>query len=170
MALKFVYGSLMTHEVALEKGFAGFVKDHAIGFTHIALSKWEPSFANLEISEGDKAWGVIVDFNPAVWKKIKRREISYVSKQVVVNTPDGKEFECETFVLANFFRGDEHPPSSRYAKMLLKGAEHHKLPETVIQEYKELFKKGHKGSLRVNEFFYSLFLTVRTVARTIKRR
>ena len=156
MPYVFVYGALMLHKTALKSGVAAHVNDHAICFNHIGINRLEPSFANIEESEGDRAWGVLVDFSEEDWLGIRRRELSYKVIDVTTITLDNKKYLCKTLTLMDRFRSVENPPSARYGKILLEGAKYHNLPDIVLERYESYYKNGHKATLRLGPFLYPL--------------
>lgn len=167
--MQFVYGSLMTDETALKSGKAAFVRDHAVRFTHVGLPPVEPSFANIEWSPGDVAWGVIVDFDDGTWKEIQKRELSYSVIKVMAETPGGEACECETFTLKGILRGRERPPSARYAKMLLDGARRHNFPQDVVERYEKYYRNGNRATLKMGPLIRPVYSIIRLIGGVIKR-
>jgi len=165
MPLKFVYGSLMLHNKALRSGKAAYINDHEICFNHIGISKWEPSFANIEKSEGNRAWGVLVDFQHEIWTEIKKDEFSYIEINVIAIAMDEKRYRCTTLTLMEKFKDLEKPPSARYAKMLWEGAKYHRIPDAVLKKYEGYYRKGHKGTLWLGPVRFPIFWIARLLIR-----
>jgi len=165
MPLKFVYGSLMTHPIALKTGQGAYVSENVIRFNHIGINKWEPSFANIEKENDGKAWGVLVDFSNEIWSEIRKLEVSYGTQNITATAFDKKEYECETLVLYDQFVGADRPPSARYAKKLWDGALYHKLPDEVVKKYENFYRTGHRGTIYFGPLLYPIFLIIRFFIR-----
>ena len=136
MVQAFVFGALMVHRRALEAGEAATVRDHAVRFVVRGPGR-EPSFASLEPAPGEEAWGVLVPFRPLEWAVVRLREFGYRARPVTAITRDGREVACVAlFILGPLRRKSEKAPSARYARLLLRGARHHGLPEHVVERYR----------------------------------
>lgn len=147
----FVYGALMTHPHALAYGEPAWVDDHAVRFVARGLPLIEPAFAALDSVAGSRAWGVSVEWTDRQWANICRREWPYDTREVLARTKRGEERSCLAFFIGGGFRIRERTPSARYARLLLKGAEHHALPAEVITRYRELAERGARWSIRLRE-------------------
>lgn len=135
MVHAFVFGALMVHRRALEQGEAASVRDHAVRFV-VGGVRREPSFASLVEAPGEEAWGVVVPFTPLDWLVVRVKEFGYRTRPVVARTRAGREIPCRALFVFPFLRVEERPPSARYARLLLRGAEHHGLPEHVVERYR----------------------------------
>lgn len=151
MPRTFVYGALMSHPHALSHGQPAWVDDHAVRFTARGLPLVEPVFAALEPAIGARAWGVSVEWSDAQWARICRREWPYDIREVIAKTRRGQEQPCLAFFIGDRFRVRERTPSARYARMLLKGAEHHALPADVVERYRALVVQGASWVVRLRE-------------------
>lgn len=137
MVLAFVFGALMVHRRALERGEAACVRDHAVRFV-VGGVRREPSFASLVEAPGEEAWGVVVPFTPLDWIWVRMKEFGYRARPVVATTKAGREVACRALFVLPFLAAPERPPSARYARLLLRGAEHHGLPGAVVERYRRL--------------------------------
>jgi len=63
-----------------------------------------------------------------------------------VNSADGIQMKCRTYVLVQTGIGD-HRPSPHYLDIIIKGAEEHKLPEHYIEKLHKVEHNGYTGSL-----------------------
>jgi hypothetical protein len=147
--LAFVYGALMTHPHVLAHGEAGWVEDHDVRFVYRGVPLIEPSFAALEPATGEKAWGVIAEWSDEQWQRVCRRERGYDVRRVLARNKRGEERECVAFFASSLTRAAERPPSARYARLLLRGAEHHALPTEVVAKYRTLVERGARWSTRL---------------------
>ena len=145
----FVYGALMIRPDVLAHGERASVADHAVRFTMGGVRVLEPSFAALEDAPGETAWGVVVDFDEARWRRLRRQELTYVERAVTAKTSREDRVPCIALFAHKIFRRAERPPSARYAGMLLAGAEHHRLPSEVVERYRALAENGTRWSLRL---------------------
>ncbi|MBI2393454.1 MAG: gamma-glutamylcyclotransferase [Deltaproteobacteria bacterium] len=153
MPRAFVYGALMAHPHVLATGEAASVDDHEVRFVYRGLPLLEPSFAALEPSPGGRAWGVLVEWSDEAWARVCRRERGYDTRKVVARSRRSAEVECLAFVVTPWLRTRERTPSARYARLLLRGAEHHALPAEVIERYRALAERGARWSTRLSELF-----------------
>lgn len=151
MPLAFVYGALMTHPHVLAHGEPGWVDHHDVRFVYRGLPVIEPSFAALEPVHGARAWGVITEWSDAQWRRVCRRERGYDVREVIARTKRGEEKPCVAFFASSRVRAPERPPSARYARLLLRGAEHHALPAEVIDRYRTLVERGARWSMRFSD-------------------
>jgi len=149
--LAFLYGALMTHPHVLAHGEAGWVDDHEVRFVYRGLPILEPSFAALEPMHGGRAWGVIAEWSDADWRRVCRRERGYEVREVIARTKRGHERPCVAFFASPRVRAAERPPSARYARLLLRGAEHHALPAEVCARYRTLVERGARWSMRLTD-------------------
>jgi hypothetical protein len=147
--LAFVYGALMAHPHVLANGEVGWVDDHDVRFSYRGLPFIEPSFAALEPAHGAKAWGVITEWSDEQWRRVCRRERGYDVREVIARNRRGQERPCVAFFASKRFRSEERPPSARYARLLLRGAEHHALPAEVVARYRTLVERGARWSMRL---------------------
>jgi len=149
--LAFVYGALMTHPHVLAHGEAGWVDDHDVRFVYRGLPLIEPAFAALEPAHGARAWGVITEWSDAQWRRVCRRERGYDVRAVIARSRArrGEDKPCVAFFASSRMRGAERLPSARYARLLLRGAEHHALPAEVIARYRTLVERGARWSMRL---------------------
>ncbi len=153
MPLAFVYGALMTHPHVLATGEPGWVDDHDVRFVYRGLPLIEPSFAALEPAHGSKAWGVITEWSDAQWLRVCRRERGYDVRDVLARNRRGEERPCVAFFASRRVRAVERPPSARYARLLLRGAEHHAFPADIVAKYRTLVERGGRWSLRLADLF-----------------
>jgi len=144
----FVYGALMTHPYVLANGERASVPEHAVRFTARGAFVLEPAFAALEEAPGQTAWGVLTEFPPRLWQKIRKRELGYLERIVVAHTNDSR-IESIALFSRDSFRIAERSPSARYAGLLLRGARAHELPEEVIERYRALHEAGSRWTLRI---------------------
>jgi hypothetical protein len=149
--LAFVYGALMTHPHVLANGEAGWVDDHDVRFVYRGVPLIEPSFAALEPMHGAKAWGVITEWTDVQWQRVCRRERGYDVRDVIARNKRGEERPCAAFFVSKRVRAAERPPSARYARLLLRGAEHHALPAEVVARYQSLVEHGARWSMRFSD-------------------
>lgn len=143
----FVYGALMTHEVALREGRGAYVADHAVRFLTRGFPFIEPSFALLVPSPGDLAYGVIVPFDDATWRRERRAEATYATDTVTARALTGEAHEVLALVRGVLPFERERAPSARYASLLHAGASHHGLPDEVIARYAALRDSGPRLTL-----------------------
>ncbi len=136
MVHAFVFGALMVHPRALEAGQAAMVRDHAVRFL-VRGPRLEPSFASLADAPGEEAWGVLVPFHPLEWAVVRIREFGYRARPVTAVLGNSTEVSAlALFILGPLRRKVERAPSPRYARLLLRGALHHGLPEHVVARYR----------------------------------
>jgi hypothetical protein len=147
----FVYGALMTHPHVLAHGEPAWVDDHAIRFVRRGFPLLEPAFAALEPVIGGRAWGVFVEWSDAQWARVRRREFGYDAREVIAHNRRGEQKSCLALFAGNGFRARERTPSARYARLLLKGAEHHALPAEVVERYRTLVLQGASWAVRLKE-------------------
>ncbi len=142
----FVYGALMTHPRILERGERACVRDHAVRFTARGPRFLEPAFAALEPSPGEIAWGVAAALDEEGWRRMRKRELSYLEGCVMAET-SREHVECIALFIRPRMRCPERSPSARYASLLPRGAEQHGLPHEVIERYKTLAETGSRFTL-----------------------
>jgi hypothetical protein len=149
--LAFVYGALMSHPHVLAHGEPAWVDDHAVRFVYRGLPLIEPAFAALDPLPGARAWGVMASFGDTQWIRVRRRERGYDVREVIARTRRGEERPCLAFFVSPLLRSKERTPSARYARLLLRGAEHHALPSEVITRYRDLVVRGAQWTIRLSE-------------------
>jgi hypothetical protein len=149
----FVYGALMTHEVALREGTGAYVADHAVRFVTRGLPFLEPSFALLVPAPGELAYGVIVPFEDTTWRRERRAEAPYATGVVTARSLRGEVHEAVALVRGVAPYETERNPSARYASLLHAGAAHHGLPEEVVARYASLRDAGPRLTLSFARIF-----------------
>lgn len=170
MPYKFVYGAQMTHKWSLRHGQLASVENYRIRFNHVGFGSLEPTFANLDVAQDDKAWGVLVEFPDHLWEEILHNEPSYDEIDIEVITQDGESFSCQALTLKPTRIGNDKNPSARYARLLYQGAKLHQFPNEVVNHYKELYKTGNNLTLWLGPLKQPLFALAKTMIARKNRK
>jgi len=141
MPVVFVYGALMRHPTIREHGRRAEVHGYRVRFVRSGVRWFEPRFLGLVEAPGEVAHGVVVEVNDEAWEQMSRHEVGYDTRTVIAIVGD-VEFDARAFVLRDGDVRAEAWPSRRYAELVLEGAEHHGLPESVVRYYREAVQKG----------------------------
>lgn len=143
----FVYGALMNTKIFKRRGDAARLDNHQLSFTIKGLKPWEPAFAELIEMPGQQAWGVVAEVTVYEWHKLRRHEISYREKSIVVQTKENKSIECVALVQKAPHSNQAANPSARYMRILYRSAIYYQFPETTISYYEKLYEKGNPVTL-----------------------
>ncbi|MCB9673840.1 MAG: gamma-glutamylcyclotransferase [Alphaproteobacteria bacterium] len=142
----FVYGALMDHPLALERGRAGRIADHAVGFVAPGLAVLEPRFLGLYAAPGSTAHGVVVAVTADEWERMAAHESGYDRVELEAEV-GGETVAVTALVLRAKHVAAEAWPSRRYAAKLVRGAEKAGLPEAVVAHYREARRRGSPFTL-----------------------
>ena len=106
--------------------------DHELIFSG-SSRMWGGGIADIRNAPGKKVEGVVWEISEAERKALDEYEgypALYVTKDVQVRSTSGKVITAFAYVMAG--PGREMPPSKRYKRLLISGAEEHGLSEGYI--------------------------------------
>lgn len=118
---------------------AGVLPDHELVFSG-SSRMWGGGIADIRNAPGKKVEGVVWEISEAERNALDEYEgypALYVTKDVQVRLSSGKVITAFAYVMANPAR--EMPPSKRYKRLLISGAEEHGLSDGYI-EFLESFR------------------------------
>lgn len=147
----FVYGALMANPYFRERAVPGKIKDHQIVMKVKGIKPFEPSFAVIEESPGEEAWGLIVQISEMEWKQRSTHEIVYMERELEAYDREGKRFSVKTLFLQKKEDGYPHEvnPSKRYSKILFDCARAFDFPLSVQKHYELFVQNGNGWSNRL---------------------
>ncbi len=138
----FVFGALMRSAPGRTNGRAASLPDHEVRFVARGVPHLEPSFAALVPAKGRKAHGVIYSLDERVGNELVRLEPGYEEQRVTVES-DGTSTEAlALFPTRDVLLASERIPSRRYARILVRGAREHGLPQVWIKRLQGLADQG----------------------------
>ncbi|MCF6767847.1 gamma-glutamylcyclotransferase [Thiotrichales bacterium 19S11-10] len=133
----------MRNKIVRRKGKVAYLPNYMVQFNVKGIPLIEPGFATLVPSNGDQAWGVIVELHSHDWDKMSSHEVSYQLTSTTAYDLDYNPHEVKTLLpIAHHIHSWK--PSSRYARLLYHAACHFHFPHDVKERYKEAYLKGNK--------------------------
>lgn len=147
--LYFAYGSnLLTDRIRINNPSAlkittGILKDYRLDF-NLYGHLWRGAAATVIPERLSHVWGVIWEIENSDMENLDKQECGYDPITVVVDTADGRKLECRSYQV-NAPLVDDRRPSLVYKNVILKGAMEHHLPETYIQQLRQIQDNGYNG-------------------------
>src|SRR5262249_47980262 len=123
--------------------------DHRLAFP-LYSNRWEGGVAGLVHAHGEKVWGVLSELTEADlaaldehegWKGPGNQHNLYERETVTVELVHPVDGSAPRRVRAATYYprvSNPSPPSSRYLETLVRGAQHHRLPEEYIERLRAI--------------------------------
>lgn len=121
---------------------AAVLRDHDVTFAR-SSSMWGGGTADLKPTPGAVVEGVLWEVSEQDLKALDQYEgvpSDYIRKTVTVETKDGKTHQAHIYFVAQ--PGGYRPPSKRYMRLLIQGAEEHGLSDEYVRRLEAIKTAG----------------------------
>ncbi|MCZ6551404.1 MAG: gamma-glutamylcyclotransferase family protein [candidate division NC10 bacterium] len=121
---------------------AATLRDYDIAFAR-SSTMWGGGTADLKPTPGGVVEGVLWEIGEQDLKALDQYEgvpKDYIPTTVTVETKDGKTLQAQAYIVAQ--PGDYRPPSRRYMRLLIQGAEEHDLSDAYVMRLESIKTSG----------------------------
>ena len=121
---------------------AATLRDYDIAFAR-SSTMWGGGTADLKPTPGGVVEGVLWEIGEQDLKALDQYEgvpKDYIPTTVTVETKDGKTLQAQAYIVAR--PGDYRPPSRRYMRLLIQGAEEHDLSDAYVMRLESIKTSG----------------------------